>query len=216
MIDAATATFCPRCGVTKPATVEHFYRNRSRPCGLSAWCKPCTTAANVAWNSRNKDKVRAADARSSTKNREHRILVHRQWYAQNAERERANCARYRAEHPEYFVAWRAEHPDCGAEYRARNGDRVRELGRARQARRHARIIGAEGSHTAADIAQQYLRQHGRCYWCDEKVGKKYHVDHVTPLVKKGSNGPENLVIACPRCNQCKGAKLPHEFSGRLC
>ena len=49
-----------------------------------------------------------------------------------------------------------------------------------------------------------------------KVGGDYHVDHVIPLILGGSNGPENLVIACPRCNLSKGAKMPHEFSERLC
>ena len=73
-----------------------------------------------------------------------------------------------------------------------------------------------GKYTAADVAAQYLRQHGSCYWCGVKVGKAYHVDHVFPLSRGGSNGPDNLVVACPACNCAKGAKLPHEFAGRLC
>ena len=39
---------------------------------------------------------------------------------------------------------------------------------------------------------------------------------VIPLAKGGSNGPENIVIACAPCNLKKNAKLPHEFSDRLC
>jgi 5-methylcytosine-specific restriction endonuclease McrA len=31
----------------------------------------------------------------------------------------------------------------------------------------------------------------------------------------GSNGPENIVIACPHCNQSKNAKHPMDFCGRL-
>lgn len=42
------------------------------------------------------------------------------------------------------------------------------------------------------------------------------VDHVVPLIKGGGNGPENIVVACATCNLKKGAKLPHEFSERLC
>lgn len=43
------------------------------------------------------------------------------------------------------------------------------------------------------------------------------VDHVVPLVKGGSNGPDNLVIACSTCNLRKNDKLPHEWpeGGRL-
>jgi len=82
-------------------------------------------------------------------------------------------------------------------------------------RRRARAISADGDHTAADIRAQYERQHGRCYWCGVKVGKKYHVDHVTPLCKGGSNGPENIVVSCTHCNHSKGAKHPMDFAGLL-
>jgi 5-methylcytosine-specific restriction endonuclease McrA len=49
------------------------------------------------------------------------------------------------------------------------------------------------------------------------VGDTYHVDHVVPLVRGGSDDPSNLVIACVPCNLSKGDKLPHEWkrSGRL-
>jgi 5-methylcytosine-specific restriction endonuclease McrA len=82
--------------------------------------------------------------------------------------------------------------------------------------RRARKRHASGTHTAADIAAQRTRQKGRCFWCQEKVGRSYHVDHVMPISRGGSNGPENIVIACASCNLSKGAKMPSEFGGRLC
>lgn len=42
-----------------------------------------------------------------------------------------------------------------------------------------------------------------------------HIDHVWPLSKGGSNGPENLVLACAECNLRKSAKTPMEFAGVL-
>jgi len=48
-----------------------------------------------------------------------------------------------------------------------------------------------------------------------RIDGGYHVDHVTPLVLDGSNGPENFVIACAACNLCKGAKHPMDFAGIL-
>jgi len=47
------------------------------------------------------------------------------------------------------------------------------------------------------------------------LGGDYHVDHRVPIARGGSNGPENLVIACPDCNRRKNAQMPHEFAGRL-
>ena len=67
----------------------------------------------------------------------------------------------------------------------------------------------------ADVAAQRTRQKGRCYWCGEKTGRHYHVDHVVPLIKGGSNGPENLVIACAACNLSKKDRHPMDFAGRM-
>jgi len=114
---------------------------------------------------------------------------------------------------EYKRRFRAAHPEKLAEedrlYRETHRDVKNAVNRAYKARRRA----AEGTHTAADIAVQLTRQHGRCFWCKEKVGKDYHVDHVIPLALGGSNGPENLVVSCPRCNQSKGAQHPADFAG---
>ena len=81
--------------------------------------------------------------------------------------------------------------------------------------RRAKKIGNGGVHTAADIKAQYDRQRGKCFYCGRDVGDNYHVDHVVPLALGGSNGPENLVIACPECNGKKRAKHPMDFCGRL-
>lgn len=44
---------------------------------------------------------------------------------------------------------------------------------------------------------------------------RYHVDHVHPIAKGGSNGRENIVLACRKCNLSKRDRLPIEFAGRL-
>src|SRR6266487_1797937 len=79
--------------------------------------------------------------------------------------------------------------------------------RANNHRRRAYERNNGGTHVSADIQQQYKNQRGKCYYCKKKVGKTYHVDHVIPLSKGGSNGPENIVIACPRCNLRKNANI---------
>jgi 5-methylcytosine-specific restriction endonuclease McrA len=38
-----------------------------------------------------------------------------------------------------------------------------------------------------------------------------HVDHATPLVRGGSGGVENLVMACQGCNLSKGTRTVLEF-----
>lgn len=59
---------------------------------------------------------------------------------------------------------------------------------------------------------QWNAQNGRCHWCctDLKV-TGYHIDHVFPRVRGGSDDPGNLKFACPTCNLSKCAKLPLDF-----
>ena len=90
-----------------------------------------------------------------------------------------------------------------------------EVRRAVYNNRRARVNAAEGSFTAADVRGKLLRQNNSCYWCGTVLGAGFHVDHVIPLSKGGTNGPENIVCACPSCNLSKGAKMPWEFAGRL-
>lgn len=104
---------------------------------------------------------------------------------------KAWAKRWRANHKEYISVW----------------NRRIKAARTR----------AIGTHTAGDIKDQYTRQKGKCFWCGEIVGKNYHVDHVVPLARGGSNWPDNLVISCPTCNMRRRDKLPHEWAegGRL-
>lgn len=109
-----------------------------------------------------------------------------------------------------------------------NRDRVRQANRdwcrknpgnvrARKEKRRNRAKQVEGSYTRSDVLVQYNRQHGCCYYCGEKLGKIYHVDHVIPISRGGANDPCNLVLTCPFCNLSKGDKLPSEWpqGGRL-
>ncbi len=128
-----------------------------------------------------------------------------QHYADHAER-------YSEYNRSFYAANAEEKKRMAREWHERNPERARAHARASAARRRR----APGNHTAADVDAQYARQRGRCYWCGERVGQTYHVDHVIPLKLGGSNAPENIVVACPRCNQVKHAKHPMDFAGRLC
>lgn len=91
--------------------------------------------------------------------------------------------------------------------------RLRE--KANEHNRRALALKAGGRFTRRDLERLAKRQRGKCYWCSESYGPQPHADHVWPLAKGGSNGPENVVLACPTCNQTKHAKTPLEFAGRL-
>ncbi len=95
-----------------------------------------------------------------------------------------------------------------------------EDNRARAMKYLARRKRAGADYTGDDIRMQMKMQtdsKGRliCWWCDKPIEGKYQVDHRIPLDKGGSNSARNIVIVHIKCNLSKGAKLPHEWNGRL-
>lgn len=148
--------------------------------------RPAPTCANLRWVCRPCEN--AAYARRRDENRARYLANARRWRESHADQARA-AAR--------------------DSYHRRKEARSDEL-RIQWATKRAKRMSAPGSHTSRDIETQMRAQNERCYWCGRKLGA-HHVDHVIPLSRGGSDGPENLVISCPSCNMSKGAKLPHEF-----
>jgi 5-methylcytosine-specific restriction endonuclease McrA len=113
--------------------------------------------------------------------------------------------------------YRDEHRDeklrRDRQYRADNVQARREYDRGRAPAKNALRRGAAGSFTSADIEAQRSRQRERCFWCGKRLTESFHVDHVVPISRGGSNNPANLVISCPSCNWQKSAKHPMDFAG---
>jgi hypothetical protein len=96
-------------------------------------------------------------------------------------------------------------------YRKQKPLTYRAYDQAKQAKRK----NAPGHHTAEDERLQYLEQGGLCYWCNDTVGNVFHIDHIQPLSRGGSNNPDNICIACPYCNLHKWCLTPEEWLKRL-
>ncbi len=76
---------------------------------------------------------------------------------------------------------------------------------------HSRRSAAAGSYSRTDVDRLFQQQDGKCAYCSCKL-RRFHVDHIIPLARGGSNWPDNLALACTFCNLSKGAKTPEEFS----
>lgn len=62
----------------------------------------------------------------------------------------------------------------------------------------------------------FIRDKGKCQYCDINVSlKSSTIDHVVPKSKGGAHMWQNVVLACEKCNQKKGAKLPKDFHLKL-
>jgi HNH endonuclease len=54
------------------------------------------------------------------------------------------------------------------------------------------------------------RAGNRCEYCllrQEQTGLSHHVEHIIAKQHGGPDDPENLALACNRCNACKGPNL---------
>jgi|SRR6185295_3230524 len=62
----------------------------------------------------------------------------------------------------------------------------------------------------------YLRDGLACVWCGWAVedGAGLTLDHLTPHCRGGSNESRNLVTACKRCNDTRGATSAAEWARR--
>lgn len=69
---------------------------------------------------------------------------------------------------------------------------------------------AAGKHTAEDISALLQRQDGRCAACGVGMQDDYHIDHIIPIARGGTNFVGNLQVLCPPCNLTKRTMLPIE------
>ncbi len=145
--------------------------------------------ANRIWTEEQRVKTRAASAK---------------WRKNNLEKAR--------ELDRIAAAKRAEQrKEYNREYSRKNAAKLATKERNKRAIK----LRNGGTHTKEDVADILKMQRGKCAYCKVKLGKKYHVDHIIPSVKGGSNGRENLQILCALCNHKKHARDPVEFAQSL-
>lgn len=62
--------------------------------------------------------------------------------------------------------------------------------------------------TAKQRNQLFERCEGKCAYCTGQLlyDEPWHIDHIKPVSKGGTNDPVNLTLSCPRCNLKKAAK----------
>jgi 5-methylcytosine-specific restriction endonuclease McrA len=164
-------------------------------------------AQRAAYQATNREKIRAQK---------------KSLYAADPERHRAYGRKYRQAHPdktrEKHRRFKLENPNKYADMIAALAARKKadpELNAACCRNRQARKKAAGGRHTSEDVRQIYKAQRGKCAYCQVSVAKKFHVDHIHPLAKGGSNDRRNLQILCAPCNQSKNASDPIAYARSL-
>lgn len=191
---------CSKCGEWRGnSSLLFLIVNKQKRCkgwrGLDNVCRQCRSTQNKQYREKNRASYTSYKQEYYRKNKAHILQASRRYRNSNND---AVCSRSRLRWQQYSKTLRGL---LSIAVSARN--------------RKARKCAAQGSHTSADIRRQYEKQGGKCFYCSVEVGNKYHVDHVMPLSRGGTNNPENLVIACPTCNLRKNKKTAEEFLALL-
>lgn len=167
---------CCTCGLKLPDYCFDM-RGRGDGSGLRSDCVWCKNEKNREYKARNKEKIRASNARYRAENR---ILL--------AERQR----QWRLDNPERY--W-----EIHAGWKQRNTDKVN----AATHRRRSTIDGQE-SFTAEEWQDLKEFCDYRCLMCFlQEPHIKLTVDHVIPLVLGGPNTIDNVQPLCKSCNSRK-------------
>lgn len=187
-LDSNPTKECGRCKIELPANPAWFRTRTNSPSGLQSWCKAC-------------------EARHYDENRAKRNARQRDYWRRRMESDPEGIRANRQN-------WQERNRDkCRASYhtwREQNLEVARKKAIAGQAKRRAAKIGAGGTFTPTDVKKMVAAQKGKCWYCSCKLDS-YHVEHRIPLARGGTNGLENLVLACPPCNLSKGTKMPWEM-----
>jgi len=96
-------------------------------------------------------------------------------------------------------AWQARNPELTKQYKRKN--------------KHMRRA-AIGVFEQPDIDGLLRIQRSQCVGCDASLADEFHVDHIIPLAKGGSNWCGNLQLLCAGCNRKKSSLLPIEWRRR--
>ena len=175
---------CNHCAVAKKPNKENFAPTPRGRLGLHATCRPCLIRM---------ERLRAGRPDDPFAN----------GWVHDGRKRCAKCHEIKSASADHFA-------NSGKGYRSGLRPYCKACTKIDAAHRRAGKRQAKGTFTKDHVAKMNAAQAGRCWWCGRML-TKYHIDHRIPLSRGGSNGPENLVLACPPCNLRKHAKMPWEM-----
>lgn len=207
---------CSKCNKNK--SKQEFPKQSKCKDGLNYWCKSCykeyrddnkdrIKSINALWQRNNPEKCNANTSKWAKNNLKKCAEKAKRWRNNNPDKAKEIDKRSRLKNPEKYEFYRKR-------WQSNNKDRLLIHWRNRNARKK----NSEGKYNLEDIKKLLEYQKYKCVNCYKSVKKSYHVDHINPLSKGGTNWPENLQILCPTCNLRKNAKDPlvwAQENGRL-
>lgn len=184
---------------------------------LCETCRPVVGKRRVeSWVSENSEAVRARKREHYLKDPEKVKERAKAWRAENAELVKLRAKEYRENNSErykgYSIKWARKNAKRSALYNKRHREENPDLYREAVRRRRAKKRNAPTFQVSQrDIHRLLVRHSWCCAYCGKSLAEGYHIDHVVPLSRGGSNSIGNYLPACPTCNDSKGSKFLYEW-----
>jgi 5-methylcytosine-specific restriction endonuclease McrA len=175
----------------------------------------------------NADRLRAYDRSRYPRRREKKTPEDRAKFAAYMRKRRSQAgAEGKAEAAAQMKRWRdknaAHHSAYRRKHYAKNADAIKAAVKqwrednhdewlARHASHEARRRGAIGHFKRSDIEIIWDKQGGICVYCSADLAISLNIDHKTPVIRGGTNWPDNLQLLCESCNKRKHDKTDEEW-----
>jgi len=178
----------------------------------------------------NKDKVKIRNKSWREANKNDKIAGDRLYYLENKENICARTKAYRKANIEKVKKYNREYHHINRdaklkylqEYVATHKEQKKEYDKYYYHNNKIKVLknvhaykvrrlNAEGTFTKEEIINLYSSQGARCYYCSVNIESGYHIEHMTPLSRGGSNWIDNICLSCASCNLSKQAKTVKEF-----
>lgn len=180
-------------------------------------CRNCAKVAQDLWRSKSQEKIKAHTSDYYKKNKDALNAKNKVWYRENSKRMSEYYKEYYNINKNKILARKASiRSESGsndnvrarlAEWAKNNGESIRSRSRKRR-----ELIYSAGGRLSKGLANTlFTLQRGLCPCCMKPLGDKYHLDHIMPVSRGGSNTDDNMQLLRAQCNLQKKAKHPVDF-----
>ena len=164
-------------------------------------CKSCNETLNISDFHKDKSKTDGLHPYcKKCKNSKDRDR-----YSKNPEKKKASVKEYMKRTGEYY-----RYKPYNPKYYSSDESKAKK--RARDLKRRVMIKGNGDFEITNIVIKDILdSSSGKCAYCGKDCEGNYHIDHILPVSRGGSNDRENLCLSCPNCNWSKNDKTAEEF-----